>query len=82
MYRSLPDLAIDRLCELNAVSPVPLVLHGGSGTPDDQIQAAVQNGICKLNIFADDAIAIDGADGGLGELVYSSGSLARGDCSV
>ena len=58
VYRSRPNLAIERLKEINAVSPVPLVLHGGSGTPDEQIQAAVQNGICKLNIYADCRIAM------------------------
>lgn len=58
VYRSLPNLAIDRLRELDAVSTVPLVLHGGSGTPADQIRAAVKNGICKLNIYADCRIAM------------------------
>ena len=58
VYRSLPNLAIDRLQLLHAASPVPLVLHGGSGTPDDQIQAAVRHGICKLNIYADCRIAM------------------------
>ena len=33
-------------------------MHGGSGTPDDQIRQAVSNGICKLNIFADSRIAM------------------------
>ena len=58
VYRSLPTLNIDRLKELNAASPVPLVLHGGSGTPDDQIRQSVRNGICKLNIYADCRIAM------------------------
>ena len=58
VYRSLPNLAIDRLKELNAASAVPLVLHGGSGTPEDQIQQSVRNGICKLNIYADCRIAM------------------------
>jgi ketose-bisphosphate aldolase len=58
MYQSLPTLNIERLKEINAVSPVPLVLHGGSGTPQDQIQEAVKNGICKLNIYADCRIAM------------------------
>ena len=58
VYHSLPNLAIDRLKQLNAVSAVPLVLHGGSGTPDDQIQESVRNGICKLNIYADCRIAM------------------------
>ena len=48
VYRSEPTLNIERLKQLNAVSPVPLVLHGGSGTPDDQIQMAVRGGIRKL----------------------------------
>jgi len=58
VYRSLPNLAIDRLQRLNEASSVPLVLHGGSGTPPDQIRAAVRHGICKLNIYADCRIAM------------------------
>ncbi len=58
VYKSLPQLNIARLKELNAVSSVPLVMHGGSGTPDDQVRQAVINGICKLNIFADSRIAM------------------------
>lgn len=58
VYRELPNLSIGRLKELDAVSPVPLVMHGGSGTPDSQIQEAVRNGICKINIFADNRIAM------------------------
>jgi len=58
VYRSLPNLNIDKLKELNAASDVPLVLHGGSGTPDEQIREAVRHGICKLNIFADQRLAM------------------------
>lgn len=58
VYLSLPNLNIERLKELNEASSVPLVLHGGSGTPEDQIQNAVKNGICKLNIYADCRIAM------------------------
>jgi fructose-bisphosphate aldolase class II len=58
VYRSLPTLNIPRLKELHAASSVPLVLHGGSGTPDDQIRNAVRTGICKLNIYADLRIAM------------------------
>ena len=73
VYKSLPNLSIERLKELNEVSSVPLVLHGGSGTPDDQIQNAVKNGICKLNIYADCRIAM--AKG----LKKSAGSQTRTD---
>lgn len=58
VYRSLPTLNIARLKELHAVSKAPLVLHGGSGTPDDQIRESVRNGICKLNIYADLRLAM------------------------
>ena len=58
VYESLPNLDIDKLKELNEASSVPLVLHGGSGTPNDQIREAVKNGICKMNIYADNRIAM------------------------
>ncbi|NQT41478.1 MAG: class II fructose-bisphosphate aldolase [Planctomycetes bacterium] len=58
IYQSKPTLNIQRLAELNAASPVPLVLHGGSGTPDDQVQEAVRHGICKMNVFADGRMAM------------------------
>jgi len=58
VYESLPNLDIEKLKELNEASSVPLVLHGGSGTPNDQIQDAVRNGICKMNIYADNRIAM------------------------
>ena len=58
VYPQLPKLDIPLLKELNVASKVPLVLHGGSGTPDDQIRAAVENGICKFNVYADSRIAM------------------------
>lgn len=35
------------------MTDVPLVLHGGSGTPEDQLVPAITGGITKLNIYAD-----------------------------
>jgi fructose-bisphosphate aldolase class II len=58
IYRSLPTLNIARLREIRSATAVPLVLHGGSGTPEQQIQEAVRNGITKLNIYADNRIAM------------------------
>jgi len=58
VYKSLPNLNIERLKELHAASSVPLVMHGGSGTPTDQVQNAIRHGICKLNIYADCRIAM------------------------
>jgi ketose-bisphosphate aldolase len=58
IYRQLPQLNIERLSQIRAVTDVPLVLHGGSGTPDDQIQESVRHGVTKLNIYADNRIAM------------------------
>ncbi len=38
------------VASLRAAVPVPLVLHGSSGVPDDQLRAAVSAGIRKVNI--------------------------------
>ena len=53
VYLKTPTLRIDRLDEITAVSDRPLVLHGGSGTPDDQMKMAIEHGITKINIFSD-----------------------------
>lgn len=44
---------LDRLRRIAAVTPVPLVLHGGSGLPDEELQAAVRGGMAKVNINAE-----------------------------
>lgn len=47
-------LSFDRLAEIKeSVGTVPLVLHGGSGIPLDQIQKAIGMGISKLNVNTD-----------------------------
>lgn len=53
VYKKTPTLRIDRLQEISSKCGIPLVLHGGSGTPDDQLQNAIKNGICKINIYSD-----------------------------
>jgi fructose-bisphosphate aldolase, class II len=40
----------DLIAELAERVPVPLVLHGSSGVPDDQLRAAVDAGIRKVNV--------------------------------
>ncbi len=53
VYKKTPTLRIDRLDEITAVCNRPLVLHGGSGTPDDQMKTAIEHGITKINIYSD-----------------------------
>ncbi|GAA3879814.1 class II fructose-bisphosphate aldolase family protein [Streptomyces lacrimifluminis] len=51
----------DLLKRLSATLDVPLVLHGSSGVPDDQLVAAVAAGITKVNIGTALNIAMTGA---------------------
>jgi fructose-bisphosphate aldolase class II len=48
-----PKLRLDLLKEITARVDIPLVLHGGSGNPDDEIAKAVKLGINKINISSD-----------------------------
>ena len=50
VYVKQPKLSIKRLQEINAATDTPLVLHGGSGIPEDQLAAAFENGINKFNV--------------------------------
>ncbi len=61
VYVKTPVLDFDRLSAIASASPVPLVLHGGSGTPDADIQRAVSLGICKINIFSEVLLAFNAA---------------------
>jgi fructose-bisphosphate aldolase class II len=45
-------LDLDLVARLDAALPVPLVLHGSSGVPDDALAAAVARGIVKVNVGA------------------------------
>lgn len=49
-YKQSPVLNIERLKKITAKTNIPLVLHGGSGTPDTQVLEAIINGITKVNI--------------------------------
>ena len=53
VYVSRPKMAFDRLKEINAISKAPLVLHGGSGTPDEDIVKCIELGVSKINIFSE-----------------------------
>jgi len=49
-YVETPKLDINRLKEINKAIDTPLVLHGGTGIPDDQLRQAFSLGINKLNV--------------------------------
>ncbi len=53
-YKKEPKLDIERVKAIReATGGTPLVLHGGSGIPDEQVKAAIKAGIRKMNIGTD-----------------------------
>jgi fructose-bisphosphate aldolase class II len=53
-----PNLRIDVLKEIKqAVGSTGIVLHGGSGTPEQDIKDAIVNGVVKININTESRIA-------------------------
>ena len=57
VYTGTPYLDFNLLDELNKRISIPLVLHGGSGTGDEQLRKAVEKGIQKINLFTDLSVA-------------------------
>lgn len=53
VYRGTPRLEFDLLREISGLVSVPLVLHGGSGTGDENLKKCIACGIQKINLFTD-----------------------------
>ena len=49
VYTETPHIEQEVVKAIRAAVDVPLVLHGTSGVPDEQVAEAVKNGICKVN---------------------------------
>ena len=57
---------LDQLARIRDKVKIPLVLHGGSGVPEENIRRAIKKGICKINIDTDIRLAfIKGCQQGL-----------------
>lgn len=50
VYTKPPKINFERIEQIRAAVDVPLVLHGGSGTPDEMIRRAIECGISKINV--------------------------------
>ena len=57
LYKGKPNLNFVRMKEISEELKMPLVLHGGTGIPDDDIKKAISCGITKLNINTELQIA-------------------------
>ncbi|SNZ02587.1 fructose-bisphosphate aldolase, class II [Terribacillus aidingensis] len=57
MYQGEPNIDLELLETIRQRVDIPLVLHGGSGTPHDTIQKTIESGICKINVNTEVSIA-------------------------
>lgn len=53
VYKGTPHLEFELLSTLSKEIAIPLVLHGGSGTGDENLAKAVKTGIQKVNLNTD-----------------------------
>lgn len=49
-YHGEPHLGFDQMEKIHEMINLPLVLHGGSGIPDEQLRKAIDRGTCKINV--------------------------------
>lgn len=68
-YKKTPNLDIERVKAIREkTGGIPLVLHGGSGIPDEQVKAAIAAGVRKMNIGTDVCCAFaEGTSGSLND---------------
>ncbi|MBP3705938.1 MAG: ketose-bisphosphate aldolase [Clostridia bacterium] len=60
-YKGTPKLEFERLAEIRNNVAVPLVLHGSSGVPDEDVIKAISLGICKVNYATELRVAYSNA---------------------
>ena len=70
-YKGKPNIRLDILAGIREVVDAPLVLHGGSGTPEDVVAACIAGGITKINVNTE--ISMD-ASGRLKNFLETAGT--------
>ena len=53
IYKGAPTINFERLEEIDKMTTIPLVLHGGSSSGDSNLNCCATHGISKVNIFSD-----------------------------
>ena len=56
-YKGEPKLGFAEMEQIGNETGMPLVLHGGTGIPDEQIQRAISLGTAKINVNTENQIA-------------------------
>lgn len=58
-YVGEPKLGFVEMAEIKEATNMPLVLHGGTGIPDEQIKRAISCGTCKINVNTECQLAFN-----------------------
>lgn len=67
IYKGTPNLDFDRLEACRKLGTPPLVLHGGSGIPEEMIKKAISLGIRKINVATEVRLAfMEGLESAVG----------------
>ena len=68
LYKGTPHFDFDRLTACRKLDTPPLVLHGGSGTPDEMLRKAIELGIRKINVATELRMAyMEGLEASVGQ---------------
>jgi len=82
--KAIPEISFSSLAAIRAATDVPLVLHGGSGSGDDNLRRCAREGICKVNVYTDIYLAAMAAarDSGAKDYLSLRAALKQGmaDC--
>ncbi len=57
MYAGEPNIRFDIIEKVAKAIPVPIVLHGGSGVPDEMIRKSIEAGVGKINVNTENQVA-------------------------
>ncbi|GGD95637.1 class II fructose-1,6-bisphosphate aldolase [Paenibacillus nasutitermitis] len=57
MYKGEPKIHYDIIQQVADAIPVPVVLHGGSGVPDEAIRLSIAAGVGKINVNTENQVA-------------------------
>ena len=56
-YKGEPNLGFAEMEQIGKETGMPLVLHGGTGIPDEQIQRSISLGTAKINVNTENQIS-------------------------
>ncbi|RAP73483.1 class II fructose-1,6-bisphosphate aldolase [Paenibacillus montanisoli] len=72
MYKGEPKIHYDIIQKVTDAIPVPVVLHGGSGVPDEAIRLSIAAGVGKINVNTENQVACTNA---IREVLAANGSV-------